>query len=94
MFSCCGEHLLQELDRDFVEPEPGTAPRQKSQVSSMLGCKQPQIRVGRDARMPEHFERDVGIVLRLDKQRGHADPVEVDLRRLRRVVMVGSFKTE
>ena len=40
------------------------------------------------------FKRNESVVLRLDQQRRHADPVQIILRRLRRVIMIGSFETE
>ena len=86
--------LREEFDGDFIQPEPRPAAGEESQMSAMAGVNETQKRVGSDGRVPEHFKGNEGVVLRLDEQRRHTDPVEIALRRLRRVIMIRAFKTE
>src|SRR5438045_4128698 len=83
----CGQ-VDQELDGNFISPESGTFPGQKSEVAAALGRDQSQMWVRPECRVLESFKRDERVVLRLNEERRHADSVEVNLRRLGRVIVV------
>ncbi len=68
----------EEFNRHFIEPEAELrAGKRNPGYPPWLGTSQTQKRVGLDRRVQEHLERNKGIVLGLDQQGRHTNPVEV-----------------
>src|SRR5579884_991807 len=77
-----------------VGPEPMRPPAEKSEMAAFARRDQLDVWIGADCGGFEYAVWDEGVVLRLDEQRGNADPRQEMDRGLRLVVFGGAAKAE
>jgi len=85
---------MHPLDQDRAEPEARPAEREETHVPSALHSEQADARVSKQAGPLEDLERDHGVVLGLNQQRGYADAVQELPAGLSGVVVIGIAEAE